>query len=213
MSKHSRGGVTFKPAAYSQFLHLILTALLLLAPLSGISRAALAGPATEALATSADFVSFPSPEVEFIIGPQLKSGNALNPAPWFDQNAFNRGLELGSTFPANPPGTVLAAGTVSVTNGSKTVVGIGTRFLTDFVGGAASGYHVVIRDGAGVTRDYILTAVTDDTHLTVSVAWQQPSATGRSFSKVSAPETEGPAQAAVRVSRVSETTEATRASR
>ncbi|MGH9944036.1 MAG: hypothetical protein ACRD9R_16955, partial [Pyrinomonadaceae bacterium] len=50
-----------------------------------------------------DLVRFSSPEVEFITGPQLKSGSALNPAPWFDQNAISKGMSHGEAFPAQPP--------------------------------------------------------------------------------------------------------------
>jgi hypothetical protein len=49
-----------------------------------------------------DLVVFPNAEIEFIIGPQLKSGAASNPWPWFDQNATEKGLQFGSAFPANP---------------------------------------------------------------------------------------------------------------
>ncbi len=50
-----------------------------------------------------DQVVFPSAQVEFICGPQLKSGSKLNPAPFFDQNAIAKGHEHGQAFPANPP--------------------------------------------------------------------------------------------------------------
>lgn len=52
---------------------------------------------------SGDLARFPSPEVEFIVGPQLRSGSALNIAPWFDKNAIERGIYHGDAFPANPP--------------------------------------------------------------------------------------------------------------
>ena len=53
--------------------------------------------------TATDLVVFPSGEVEFIVGPQLRSGSARNIAPWFDGNAVSRGLVLGAEFPATPP--------------------------------------------------------------------------------------------------------------
>jgi hypothetical protein len=49
-----------------------------------------------------DLVVYPSPEVEFIIGPQLKAGSASNPWPWFDQNMVTMGLVHGAAFPADP---------------------------------------------------------------------------------------------------------------
>src|SRR6476646_9583139 len=51
-----------------------------------------------------DLVTFPTGEIEFIIGPQLRSGSSYNPVPWFDQNEAAKGIEFGEAFPANPPG-------------------------------------------------------------------------------------------------------------
>jgi hypothetical protein len=53
--------------------------------------------------SSGDLVVYPSPEVEFIIGPQLRSGSSANPWPWFDENELAKGLEHGANFPALPP--------------------------------------------------------------------------------------------------------------
>jgi hypothetical protein len=47
-------------------------------------------------------VEYPSEAVAFIAGPQLRSGNAANPWPWFDRNARAKGLEHGAAFPATP---------------------------------------------------------------------------------------------------------------
>ncbi len=52
---------------------------------------------------TSDSVVFPSPEVEFIIGAQLKSGSAQNPWTFFDANAIAKGHEHGIAFPAIPP--------------------------------------------------------------------------------------------------------------
>lgn len=49
-----------------------------------------------------DRVIFPSPEVEFIVGPQLKAGSSHNPWPWFDQNLIAQGLVHGAAFPVTP---------------------------------------------------------------------------------------------------------------
>jgi hypothetical protein len=51
---------------------------------------------------SGDLVAYPSAEVAFIAGPQLRSGVAANPWPWFDRNAITKGLEHGTAFPATP---------------------------------------------------------------------------------------------------------------
>src|SRR6185369_5117365 len=79
--------------------------------------------------TTSDFVTYPSPEVEFIIGPQVKSGSSPA-AVWYDSNAITRGLQLASEFPTAPPMKPLT-GTLSLTQGQKTVVGSGTSFLTE----------------------------------------------------------------------------------
>ena len=129
-----------------------------------------------------DLVQFPSPEVEFIIGPQLKAGSRLNPAPWFDQNSLGRGVQLGETFPASAPRGTLLRGTVSVDQNSKQVVGRDTRFVADFPG-AANNYYVLITDADGKLHSHYLASVQDDTHLTLSAPWQQASATGRQISK------------------------------
>jgi uncharacterized protein YjdB len=44
--------------------------------------------------SSGSFVTFPSAEVAAIIGPQLKSGSAANPWPWFDTNARSHADKL-----------------------------------------------------------------------------------------------------------------------
>lgn len=127
-------------------------------------------------------VTFPTPEIEFIIGPQVKSGTSTTPgAQWFDENAIARGVQLGEAFPASPLGTSLA-GTVSVVQGSRVVEGAGTQFITDFPG-AANNYYVLISDADGIVRSHYLTSVEDATHLTLSAPWQQTNATGRAISK------------------------------
>lgn len=138
------------------------------------------------LANIPDLVKFPSVEVEFVAGPQLKAGSSLNPYPWFDQTALAKGLEHGNKFPAAPPVQSLT-GTVSVTKGSKSVVGADTRFRSDFAG-PPSAYHIIIQDASNIQRDYIVATVEDDTHLSISLVWEQPGAAGRSFAKVSGDE-------------------------
>jgi hypothetical protein len=133
-----------------------------------------------------DLVQFPSAEVEFIAGPQLKVGSTLNPFTWYDQTAINKGLEHGVNFPASPPVHPLS-GSVSATKDSKTIVGVGTRFQTDFSGKPYTN-HLFIEDADRVPRDYIVTSVEDDTHLSVSVAWQQASTSDRRFSKATGDE-------------------------
>lgn len=162
---------------FTTHLSWLLLALMVFGPLLGLV------PRVHAQTASSDFVTFPSAEVEFIVGPQLKANSALNPVPWFDQNALSKGVSHGEAFPADPPGGIPLSGTVTVTNASRTVVGVGTRFITDFPG-AANNYYVLITDGTGARRSYILSSIQDDTHLTLSVAWQQGSASERPISNM-----------------------------
>ncbi|HVF86763.1 MAG TPA: hypothetical protein VM866_04200, partial [Pyrinomonadaceae bacterium] len=71
-------------------------------PVAGEQFVAYTEPELEVSQIS-DQVVFPNAQVEFIAGPQLKSGSKLNPAPWFDQNATAKGHQHGQAFPANPP--------------------------------------------------------------------------------------------------------------
>ena len=138
---------------------------------------------------ASDLVRFPSPQVEFIVGPQLKAGSALNPVPWFDQTARDKGLEHGAAFPSEYP-THPLSGTVSVAKDSNIVVGTNTRFLRDFSGVAPYTYKVTIADSRGINREYVVAAISDDTHLTISIGWQQASSSGLRISKTSAEESD-----------------------
>lgn len=135
--------------------------------------------------TNANTVVFPSAEVEFIIGPQVKSGTSqLSGASWFDQNAIDRGLALCSAFPdvAHTPGNVLVSGTVSVTKGSKTVTGINTKFTTE------TSDYAVIGNGPAGRIVKIVGSVQSDTQLTLTLPWEGESLTGQSLSSPSAQE-------------------------
>lgn len=59
-------------------------------------------PATIFEASEGDFVTFPTEEIGFILGPQLTSGSSLNPWPWFDENALAMGHQFGNAFGASP---------------------------------------------------------------------------------------------------------------
>ncbi len=154
----------------SKIIALFLVGLLLLTPLS-LTRIANAQ-------STGDIVTYPSPEIEFIIGPQVKSGSTLVPTTWFDQNAIDRGLQLASEFPAAPPMRQIT-GTISLTQGQKTVVGSGTRFLSELPA-PVNQFNFFIRDTQGGLQTCYLASVTDDTHLTLTQAWVPVSQTGRS---------------------------------
>src|SRR6185503_19547274 len=81
------------------------------------------------LAQSGDTVVFPSGEVELLVGPQLRMGSTLNPYSYFDSTQATQGSMHAAAFPATPP--MALTGTVSVINGSLTVIGVGTRFLSE----------------------------------------------------------------------------------
>jgi hypothetical protein len=134
-------------------------------------------------AEAVHLVEFPTPELEFIIGPQLRSGSPLNPFPWFDQNARTKGTELGEAFPVSAPTGNLLRGNVKVERGSKVVIGTGTRFKTEFPG-AANNYYVLITDMKGIKRSYYLASIQDDTHLTLTAPWQEDSGAGLAVSSL-----------------------------
>jgi hypothetical protein len=136
-------------------------------------------------ADTSSLVVFPSAEVEFIIGPQVKSGTSTIPgAAWFDQNAIDRGLSLCSEFPdeAHTPGNVLISGTVSVTNGSKTVKGIGTHFLSEVKD------YAIISNGPKGRIIKIKASVQSDTELTLTLPWEGNTLTSQTISSPSGTE-------------------------
>lgn len=154
-------------------LSLFLTALIFLAPLPIVPFRVQAQSASDTPAT------MPSPEVAFLVGPQVRSGTSSLPAAsWFDQNASSRGLTLCSEFPdvAHTPGNILISGTVSVTNGSKTVTGVGTHFLTE------GKTYAIISNGAAGRLVKIIASVQSDTSLTLTLPWQGNTLTGQSIS-------------------------------
>src|SRR2546421_971406 len=144
--------------------------------------------------TAADqLVNYPSPQIAFICGPQLKSGSRLNPAPWFDQTAREQGISHGENTPRIAPiGPMtlskdknewinVIAGQVSVSQGSAIVTGKGTRFTLDIdpVGPAPRfDGHLRIRDATGVERSFKVRSVESDTRLTLAAPWSFPSVSG-----------------------------------
>ena len=156
-------------------LRVVLTGLLLVQSLT-----ACATPVKQAATRSTipDSVQFPSAEVEFIVGPQLKSASSLNPFPWFDQNAISRGSQLGNEFPASPPYRQLT-GTISLIRGQPSVVGTGTRFKTELPA-PVNQFNFFVRDIQGGVQTYYIASIADDTHLTLTQPWQPATQTGRS---------------------------------
>ena len=87
----------------SKFVAVAMTALFILSGVAPATQPPLLSVSHTAATLAPDAVQFPSPQVEFIVGPQLRTGSALNPWPWFDSNATSAGHVLGKAFPASPP--------------------------------------------------------------------------------------------------------------
>lgn len=125
-------------------------------------------------------VTFPSNEVEFVIGPQVTSGSSsITGAVWFDSNAFDKGLQFGAAFPATPPYHSLP-GTISLTQGSRIVSGTGTQFLTSFPA-PVNRFNFYVRASNGVLQTYFITSVESNFSLTLSQNWQLPTQSGRPY--------------------------------
>jgi hypothetical protein len=116
-----------------------------------------------------------NPNIDLLLGPMVRYG--ANPWPWFDnrhkQAADDENSIMNVYFPAwwDAPGP----GTITVTNGSATIVGSGTTFTTTFCQGPANptapqaGYPVLavwhpLGSGTG-RRMYAVASCIDDTHL------------------------------------------------
>lgn len=136
-----------------------------------------------------ELVRYPSAEVAFICGPQLKAASSFNPFPWFDTVATERGRHFGEKAPRVAPFGPMTVnsqtkqwqnvitGRVSVTRGTTLVAGRGTRFTRDVDGAGPPPYngHFRIRDTSGVERPLKVRSVESDTHLTLSEPWPFPS--------------------------------------
>jgi hypothetical protein len=137
-----------------------------------------------------DLVRYPSPEVAFICGPQLRASSALNPFPWFESTAREQGIAHGeraariapigimNTDSPNHAWRNVIAGRVSVAARGTVVMGTGTAFTRDVdPSGPAPGYngHFRIRDATGVVREVNVRSVESDTRLTLTAPWPYPS--------------------------------------
>jgi hypothetical protein len=133
---------------------------------------------------------YPSAEVAFICGPQLKAGSSLNRFPWFDSTALKMGIHYGEEAPRVAPfGPMFLAknvwrntitGRVSVSAGANTVTGKGTLFTRDFdPRGPAPGYsgHFRIRDASGIERIVKVRSLESDASLTLASPWPFASVT------------------------------------
>ena len=119
-----------------------------------------------------ELVTYPSPEIAFICGPQLKSGSRLNPFPWFDRTQVSQGHVQGREAPKIAPRVL--TGTVNVTPNSRVVNGNGTRFTVEVdPRGPAPFYNGWLRiRESGAEREVRVASVDSDTQLTLTNPWK-----------------------------------------
>jgi hypothetical protein len=152
--------------SFKQFARLALFSLLL------ISSALNARAQT----LESEQVKYPSPEVAFICGPQLKAGSPLNPFPWFDKTQIDYGHTHGRAIPAAPPREL--TGALSASNNSRVVTGVGTRFTSEVDPAGPAPYYdgwLRLRMPDGNYREVKVASVESDTRLTLAAAWPYPS--------------------------------------
>lgn len=129
---------------------------------------------------SSELATLPSPEVAFIIGPQLRMGSKLNPYPWFDSIQLSRGTVHGREFPRTPP--LQLAGTVQVQKGDPIVRGVGTKFLSQVDSAGPAPFfngRLRIREGSSDTyRQVQVRSVQSDTQLTLTAPYAYASQSG-----------------------------------
>ena len=136
------------------------------------SRRIFTQPSSKAPEPHADLVAYPSPQVAFICGPQLKANSRLNPFPWFDATQIKYGHLLGREAPSIPPRTL--TGAVNAKPNSRVVTGIGTRFRSEVdPNGPAPFYNGWLRisDG-GAYREVKVISVESDVALTLTSVWK-----------------------------------------
>lgn len=122
--------------------------------------------------SSNELVAYPSAEVAFIAGPQLKVNSRLNPFPWFDATQIKQGHVLGRDAPRIAPRVL--TGTVSVSPESRVVTGVGTRFRLEVDrDGPAPFYDGWLRISDGdVPREVKVASVDSETQLTLTRPWR-----------------------------------------
>jgi hypothetical protein len=120
-----------------------------------------------------ELVVYPNAQIAFICGPQLRSGSARNPYPWFDRVATEHGHLHGRTTPRFAPRAL--TGTVTVQRGSTEIAGAATRFLSEVdPNGPAPLYdgwlRVKMADGK-TYREAKVSAVISNTRLVLTAPW------------------------------------------
>jgi len=132
--------------------------------------------ATDSLATlpsdmQAELVTYPSAEIAFICGPQLKVRSRLNPFAWFDETEIAQGRVQAREAPAIAPR--ILTGAVSIGRNDRVVTGVGTRFKAEIdPNGPAPFYDGWLRI---MDRDVKVVAIQSDTQLMLASPWKFPS--------------------------------------
>lgn len=125
-------------------------------------------------------------DVEFAFGPLIRFG--ASPWPYLDRIQQKLTDHFGSTLPLDEWNTPLE-GTITATNGSTTITGSGTSFLTDFGNGTACSpalSFVVwypLAGGATGKRRYSVVSCASDTEMTISPAYDSATAADLQYSK------------------------------
>ena len=116
---------------------------------------------------AAEMARYPSPEVAFICGPQLKVHSRMNPFRWFDATQIDQGHVQGREAPRIAPRVL--TGTVSINPNARVVNGSGTRFKVEVDPPFYNGW---LRVRVGNTdREVKVASVQSDTQLSLAGPW------------------------------------------
>ncbi|HLH40138.1 MAG TPA: hypothetical protein VKX39_13395 [Bryobacteraceae bacterium] len=133
-------------------------------------------------------VAISDPAISAIIGPLIMWGQ--NPWPWQDDRHKAFADYFGPRIPPDDWMNPLA-GTIAVSNGSRTITGTGTTFRADFCAGGStpSGqdqFVIWTSDGTNIPRKapYGIASCDSDTSLTLNGAYSGASSNGLTYSKM-----------------------------
>lgn len=132
-----------------------------------------------AVATNAAGVVVPGVSaIGFTTGELLRSG--ASPWPFYDRNRPRRAVAVGTLLTAQMAASINTPleGTLALANGSTSITGTGTLFLTRYAVGA----RILIyydQGGGRISRTtYVIANVASNTSMTLSAAWNRPAQSG-----------------------------------
>jgi hypothetical protein len=134
--------------------------------------------AVGAVASTAAGVVVPgNAAIGFTTGELLRGG--ASPWPFYDRNRPRRALTVGALLTATMAATINTPleGTVTLANGSASVTGSGTLFLTRYAAGAKILLYYDQGGGRLGRAIYSIASVASNTSLTLSSSWNKPSQT------------------------------------